>query len=320
MDVILSTLLEKTVPILILSFATPFISAFLIHYLMCKVLPNRLNIYGLLVIALIYTLWYNLRFPDLFGTGYHMFMTIFANLSTGFIVIFLFKGPFWKKFLVWWYFEIIKTLCQAVAYVPILLLRGNYDFGGEWAKVVASVGTDPLMKSLHTTVFISLFILFGFLSLAIWRRILMKKFDPFYILVFALPLGQVYSLSNVIHPNMGDWVFGVLHSIVDDVWTAYNMLSLFGLSMSLAASIAILVYILSYDKKAEIEAELFEARREMELEQAKFKETEERRDELEKVRHDFNNQLSSIIQLVRVGEDSDAQDIISALTNELNAN
>ena len=146
----------------------------------------------------------------------------------------------------------------------------------------------------------------------------MQKFQPFYILVFVLPLGQIYSLTNVIHPNMGDLIFGVLHGIVGDVWRAYNILSLFGLSVSVAASVIILIYILSYDKRAAIETELNEAKHIMELEQTKHNEAEARREELEKIRHDFNNQLASIIQLVRIGEDDTAQGIITALTNEIN--
>ena len=146
----------------------------------------------------------------------------------------------------------------------------------------------------------------------------MQKFHPFYMLFFALPMGQVYSLANVIHPNMGDWFFGILYGFVADVQTAYIILSLFGLSISLIASIAVFIYIFTHDKRAAIEAELHETKRVMELEQARHSETEKRREELEKVRHDFNNQLASVIQLVRVGEDSTAQGIISALTNEIN--
>jgi sensor histidine kinase regulating citrate/malate metabolism len=56
----------------------------------------------------------------------------------------------------------------------------------------------------------------------------------------------------------------------------------------------------------------------MELEQARYGEVEKRSEELAKIRHDFNNQLASIIQLVRTGEDGAAQEMISALTNEIN--
>ena len=318
MDVLASYLLDNGVPYLTLSFFVPFISSFIIYYLMCKLLPNRLNTYSLLALSLVYTMWYNLRFPDHFGTGYHLFMIVFINAFTYFIVIFLFKGRFFKKLIVWWYFDIIKTLCQAVSYVPILMLHDFRGAGSEWAQVVSSVRADFWMKLSHTVVFILLFLLLGFLSLTIWRKILMRRFHLFYMLFFAFPMGQIYSLANVIHPNMGDWFFGILYSFIDDVQTVYFILSLFGLTISLFACVAALLYVMSHDKRTAIEAELGEAKRVMELEQAKNEKTEERSIELEKIRHDFNNQLASIIQLVRVGEDKTAQDIVAALENEIN--
>ena len=317
-DVIIAVLSEKSALNLILSFAVPFISTFILHFLMYKLLPNRLNIYGLLVLSLIYSMWHTLCISELFGTTYHLFMNIFINAFTYFIVIFLFIGKFWKKLIVWWYFDIIKTLCQAVSYVPVLLVQSSREPSIEWGQVVESVLVDTSMRFLHMAVYLPLFLLVGFLALPIWRKILMQKFNPFYILFFALPLGQIYSLSNVIHPNMGDWIFGVVHSFTADVQTAYHVSSILGLAVSVAASIAILVYILSYDKRAAVEAELHEAKRAMELTQAEHSKINDRREEMEMIRHDFNNQLSSIIQLVRVGEDETAQGLISSLTNEIN--
>ena len=317
MEAIVNNLLDMGTANLILSFAVPFISSFIIYYLMCKLLPNRLNIYGLLTLSLIYTLWYNLRSPELLGTSYHLFMNIFINAFTYSIVIFLFKGKFFKKLIVWWYFDIIKTMCQTVSYVPVLLLHSHNGTGGQWALVVLSVETDASMKFLHMSVFIPLFLLLGFLSLSIWRGILMRKFHPFYLLFLALPMGIKYSLSNVFRPGMGDWFLGILINFTD-LETSYYILSLFGISIGLAATITIFYYILSYDKRAAIEAELAEAKYVMELEQARFSETEKRSEELAKIRHDFNNQLASITQLVRSGEDGAAREIISALTNEIN--
>ena len=318
MDAVLKNLLDMGTANLIMSFAIPFISSFIIHYLMCKLLPNRLSIFGLLALSLIYTLWYNLRSPDLLGTSYHLFMNIFINAFTYSIVIFLFKGKFFKKLIVWWYFDIIKTMCQTVAYVPVLLMHSHSGTGGQWVQVLSSVETDALMKFVHMGVFIPLFLLLGFLSLSIWRNILMRKFHPFYLLFFALPMGIKYSLSNVFRPGMGDWFLGILINFAD-LETSYNILSLFGIFVGLSAIITILYYILSYDKRAAIEAELAVARRVVEIEQARHSETAMQSEELAKIRHDFNNQLASIIQLVRAGEDGAARDIISELMNEINS-
>ena len=50
-----------------------------------------------------------------------------------------------------------------------------------------------LILVVFAAVGIPLFLLLGYLSLAIWRGILMRKFQPFYIFLLALPLGVKYS-------------------------------------------------------------------------------------------------------------------------------
>ena len=318
MDVIIDSLLEQGIPYLILSFAVPFATSFIIYCFMRKLLPTRMNVYALLGLALVYTLWYNLVIPELIGTRYHLWMNIFINAWQYFIILFLFQGMFLKKLIVWWYFDIIKTMCQAVAYVPVLLYQMNTGTSREWAQIVSSVGTDAAMKLLHTATLIPLFILLGSLSLAIWRKILMEKFQPFYLIFIFLPMGFRYSLSNVIQPSMGDWFFGILINFVDEVSTAYNILSLAGIFTSLIASIAIFYYILSHDKRVAIETELAETKLLMDLEQARFADMERRGEELARIRHDFNNQLSSITALVQTGEDSTAWEIICKLKSEIN--
>ncbi|MDR1615397.1 MAG: hypothetical protein LBR98_00015 [Syntrophomonadaceae bacterium] len=317
MEAVFEHLLEMGLPNLILSFVEPFLSSFTIYFFMRKLLPTRLNFYALFTLSFIYALWFNLRTPDLLGTAYHFGMNMFINAFTYFIIIFLFQGKFWRKLIVWWYFDIIKTMCQAVAYVPILLYYVDRGFGSEWIHVVTSVESGTALRFVFIFTFISLFLLLGFLSLTIWRRILMRKFHPFYLLFIALPMGFKYSLAHVIPPNMGDWFLGIASIFVDDVSIAYNILSLFGISISLVASTAVLYYVLSYDKRAAIEAELGEAKRMMELEQARYSEMEQRSEELAKIRHDFNNQLASIVQLVHTGEDNAARDMIHALSLEI---
>lgn len=318
MNALIASLLEQGAPYLMLSLAVPFVSAFFIYFFMRKLLQTRLNLFALLGMALVYTLWYNLRSPDLFGTGYHLFMNIFINVWQYFIIIFLFKGKFWKKLIVWWYFDIVKTMCQAAAYVPVLLYHTGRGTGSEWAQVLLSVETDVAVKLLHTAAFLPLFVLMGYLSLAIWRRILMQKFYPFYLLFIALPMGLRYSFARVIRPNMGDMYLVLLVGLGADTETAYYILSLYGIAVAIAASVAILYYILSDDKRTAIEAELREAKRVMEREQAQYSEMERRSEELERIRHDFNNQLSSIIQLVHAGEDGTAREIVGELTYEIN--
>jgi hypothetical protein len=318
MSAVVVNLLEMGTPNLVLSLAEPFCYAFIVYYFMYRLLPNRLNMGALVALALVYSLWFNLRTPELFGTRYHFGMNIFINVFTYFIIIFLFRGKFWRKLIVWWYFDIIKTMCQAVSYVPILLYHVHRGFGGEWARVVSSAESDALPGFFHMIVFIPLCLLLGFLSLTIWRRIIMQKFQPFYLLFIALPMGQLYALVRVIHPNMGDWFFGILSIFVDDVTTSYNILSLFGISVGLVASAATLYYVISYDRRTAVEAELREVKRVMELEQVRYGEMERRSEEFAKIRHDFNNRLASVVRLAGAGEADTAREMLAAMSEEIN--
>jgi len=51
---------------------------------------------------------------------------------------------------------------------------------------------------------------------------------------------------------------------------------------------------------------------------ALLQELEKRSEELAKIRHDFNNQFASVAQLVRSGERNSAQELVEALSKEIN--
>jgi hypothetical protein len=317
MDAMMATLLQRDAPDLLISFAKPFFFEWVGYAFMAKLLPNRLNVYAIAGLAFVYAVWINLRSPVLFGTNYHFWMNLFINAFTWGIILFLFKGKIWKRLLIWWYYDIVKTFCEAVAYVPFLLYGARDDAYGTWNGIIASAEAGALPKLLYALICLAAFLLFGFLSLAVWRRLLLKKFQPFYLLFIALPMGQRYMLSRVFRPSMGDLFFGILINVVDDVETIYDILSLFGIAVGLLSAAAILYYVLSYDKRAAIEAELRDAKRAMELDRARYDELERQSEELAKLRHDFNNQLASIVWLARVGEGGTAQEMISALSNEI---
>jgi hypothetical protein len=319
MNAVIAELLQKDAPDLLISFVKPFFFELMGYALMAKLLPNRLNIYAIAGLALVYATWINLRSPALFGTNYHFWMNLFINAFTWGIILLLFKGKIWKRFMIWWYCDIIKTLCESVAYAPFLLYAARNGAGvGAWSEIIASIEADTLTKLLYALICLAAFLLFGLLSLALLRRLLLKKFQPFYLLFIILPMGQRYALSRVSRPSMGDWFLGILINFIDDVERIYDILSLFGIAAGLISAVMILYYVLSYDKRTAIEAELTEAKRAMELDRARRSEVERRSEELAKLRHDFNNQLASVVQLVRAGEDGAAQEMISALTDEVN--
>ena len=95
------------------------------------------------------------------------------------------------------------------------------------------------------------------------------------------------------------------------------ILWLIGMFFALLVTLPLGIYTAFKDRKLAHEKELEEIRHHIELEKAHYLEIERRRDELAKLRHDFNNQLATIARLVRSGEDVNAQAMISTLADEI---
>jgi len=83
-------------------------------------------------------------------------------------------------------------------------------------------------------------------------------------------------------------------------------------------SIAVLLVVMvEQDKKLTLQEELRATRHTMELQQSHYKELESRREALSKIRHDFNNQLAAISQLIHTGQQDSAHDLITTLSHEI---
>lgn len=289
----------------------------ILYYFMYKLLPSRFNRYTLVAVAFIYSLWYNLRKTELYGTSYHLWMNVFINVFTFAILLFVFQGRFWKKIIIYKYFEIIRFMCETMAFVPLFLYYDYLGYRSKWPELMNVIKSDEILSLIYMIANVALFLIIGFLSSCIWCRLSMQRFHPFYLLFIALPTGQMYSLSNVLHPGMGDLYFGIACMFVADVELSYRILAVFGAATSLISSIALFFCILSYDKRVSVEKQLQESRRMMELAQARYEDIECQSEKLSKIRHDFNNQLASITQLIRFGEEGPARELLDSLGAEI---
>lgn len=317
MGAVLADFYKSGIVGLLASFCRPFFFELLLYYFMYKLLPSRFNRYTLVAAALIYALWYNLRKPELYGTNYHLWMNIFINGFTFFILIFVFQGRFWKRFIVYKYFEIVRFMCENMAFVPFFLYYNSLGYHDKLSELMDAIKAGGLPSLIYMIANVVLYFIIGSLSGSIWRRISMEKFHPFYLIFILLPEGQRYSLSNVLHPGMGDWYLGIACMFSSNLELSYRILAIFGAIAGLISSIALFFGILSYDKKLSVEKQLKESRRRMELAQAHYEELESQSEKLSKIRHDFNNQLASITQLIRFGEEGQAKELRDSLGAEI---
>ena len=89
--------------------------------------------------------------------------------------------------------------------------------------------------------------------------------------------------------------------------------------LSAVSIVCLLYYVVSLEKKAELEKELQDIHYTMELEQAHYRTMQERREELARIRHDFNNQLAAVSLLIQSGEENDAQSMLRQLGENIAA-
>jgi len=116
----------------------------------------------------------------------------------------------------------------------------------------------------------------------------------------------------------GQLTYAISHYlIILDQGVVFNALATSGVMAMLIGNIAILQILITNSKKEEAENELQKTRHATELEQSYYREVEKRREELTKIRHDFNNQLTAIGRLINVGEENSAKDMIKTLSDEI---
>ncbi|MDR3278731.1 MAG: ATP-binding protein [Oscillospiraceae bacterium] len=87
--------------------------------------------------------------------------------------------------------------------------------------------------------------------------------------------------------------------------------------MGLAASVLLLIYAVSQEKKTAVEEELKETRHIMKLEKAHYAAVEQRREELASIRRDFSGRLEAVVGLTRSGEDDAVRGLIAALSEKI---
>lgn len=266
------------------------LSAVAMLFFMAQILPNRLKVWHIITIGVIAAVPSVVRFFVDYGSALYLVLTLLSYpISIGFL--FLFQGKIWRRFLVLIFFIAIAALSDTLVsalYVNIFHVSVT-ELGNNRFNITGLIAA---------TFTLTLFILLGALTVLIWRMISARRFQPFFMLFFILPIGQLVTL----------------YSFMFSLWTEFWLL---GVIINLVAVMVLLFYTIAQEKKAALEEELMETRHIMELEQYHYREVEQRRDELAKIRHDFNNQLASVSQLIQAGNENSAKDIIKTLSEEI---
>jgi len=165
------------------------------------------------------------------------------------------------------------------------------------------VGNQSMYASfIATSILLALYYLFYF----IWKR---------YI-------GAIH--ADI--PNIGAFLFvigGQLVYIMNELFmtlsrqTEVNLWAATGLILAVIGNLAILHILLTNSKKKEAEESLKEIQHLRELEQIHYASIEARRQEIAKIRHDFNNQLTTAHQLIISNKKEHAEELLNELKQSL---
>ncbi|MCL2528277.1 MAG: GHKL domain-containing protein [Defluviitaleaceae bacterium] len=209
------------------------------------------------------------------------------------LVIWAYGGPLWKRIL---FLVYLVTTIGVSERIAILIVQPNPDIALEFYVLDHA---DPIFITLAIVVTLVMLMVMG---LSIWaaRVIKLRKFNLAFLVFPIFPLGQIILLSGIIRAQ-----------------PQFNNALIIGVIICFIANLAILIVMLEQDKKQTLQEELRTTRHTMELQQSHYKELESRREALSKIRHDFNNQLAAISQLINTGQQDSARDLITTLSYEI---
>jgi len=213
------------------------------------------------------------------------------------IVLCAFRGSILKKMGICILFHMVFGLCAAIALVLFRVVLSDIP-----------VIIDPELLNFNLTpehmygVFVGFLLMVLISGLAIWvgRATKQRRLNLIFLLFPLLPMGQMIILIGVAGT-------GFIY-----IWWAY-----IGLLLCFISNIVLLIVLLEQDKKMLLRDELTELQHMRELEQLHYAGVGQRRQELTKIRHDFNNQLAAAHQLITTDKKDHAQKLLDELKQSI---
>lgn len=260
---------------------------------MGMIVPARLRGWQYLLVAFVVCLF---NVPKAVWGPYSAPADVFRLLAGPLLLIvlplLLYKGPVWKRLLT----NFLLYSGQAVAEMLAFTLLRELDI----LRTAQVPFTTFAESAVYTAVGVLGSITFGSGVVILARSLQAKHFSGIYLPVAAI-------LTSL---------FLNFYSYISGAGAAIWCVCIF---FSGASIVLLLYYVISLEKKTELEAEVRDMHHAMELEQSHYRAVEARREELAKIRHDFNNQLAAIGLLMQAGEEKDAGAMLRQLSADIAA-
>lgn len=153
---------------------------------------------------------------------------------------------------------------------------------------------------------------FKYFIAQLWNRIVNKNMSSRLNLSLILfPAAQTFAMVGIVADHAGN-ADAKRHPIVQANSTLVLTISFLTF---LVADIVYLYFMADLEKKAALEREVSSLKYARQLEEQHFKQIEEKRYEVAKIRHDINNQLASIKSMVHSRHIEQAEELIGELEN-----
>ena len=167
-------------------------------------------------------------------------------------------------------------------------------------------------RMISSLMFTVICIPFKYLIALLWNRIVNKSTSSRLNLSLILfPAAQTFAMVGMVADHAGN-ADAKQHPMVQANSTLVLTISFLTF---LVADIVYLYFMADLEKKAVLEREISSLKYARQLEEQHFKQIEEKRYEVAKIRHDINNQLASIKNMVHSRHIEQAEELIGELEN-----
>ena len=216
---------------------------------------------------------------------------IMVALYIGYYVA-LFIGYLWQKIL----YVVMEAFLACIAEMITQVLLEDALIGAENLDFY-----QPIMSIYLIYSYILFSVLLGLFTL-VWRKwVSGKGYNMKIFLVFAIfPISQIIMLCNINIKIYREMTPG-------GMWTIISIL------IGITADVLLLVMLLRQQRMQEMSIQLKEIEKAWEVEQNHYRDIEMRREELAKIRHDMTEQFIVIRQLIRQGNNENAEEMLNTL-------
>lgn len=224
--------------------------------------------------------------------GFLQMLTIFSYLALAF------RDKWWKKLISFALYVVVAHIAEFIA-LPIVTSMGlmyNYDFHSYDVFIFQ-------MLTCISSVCLSVVVVL------VWNAVTKRQRPPRNVWVFVLfPLSQMMLIWN-----LNEVMLFSLPSVEEQLITAL------GLTLGFAADLALFYVLMRQGERDALARQVYELEQLRQTELLHYQSIETRREEMAKIRHDFNNQLTTALYLTEQGATVESRELLNQLRDSVAA-